>query len=353
MKSKGTVAVAMSGGVDSSIVAYVLKKEGYDLFGITMKHLDKNEDSPSRSCCSLGDIYDAKKICHDLNIPHYTINLQKEFKSNVLDNFIAGYKRGVTPNPCVICNRKVKLGALLEKASQLGASFLATGHYAILENGKLYPGVDKNKDQSYFLSHVEYSNLKKLLLPLGKLTKEEVRAMAVKFRSKVATKRDSSGICFIKSDFKSFFEENLKKSEKRRGEFVDLEGNVLGHHDGVHNFTLGQRRGMKVASDRPLYVKKIEPISGKITLAEEKDLYGTSIECGNINVLIEGGVDSLNGISCYVKTRALDTFNLSNIEVEGDKLKIFFEEKVRAATPGQTAAIYGKDMQVLGSGIIL
>ena len=352
-KKKGSVAVAMSGGVDSSVVAYLLKKEGYDIFGITMKHLPENEKRTSRSCCSLGDIYDAKKICSDLGIRHYTINLMEEFKKKVLDYFIEGYRAGMTPNPCVMCNKKVKLGVLLSKAKELGAEYLATGHYAIIKDFKLYPGLDSNKDQSYFLSRINRNNLKDLIFPLGALSKDEVRKKALEFRTIVAQKRDSSGICFIKSDFSEFFNANLKKEEKLSGEIVDKGGVVLGKHSGVHNFTIGQRRGINISAKEPYYVIKLDPKNNKVVVGIEEDLYTKRMTCNNFNALYDGDIKDFEGVKVYIKTRALDKMNSATIRVNGSSIEAIFEEPVRAVTPGQVAVVYSDKYQVLGGGIIL
>lgn len=350
------IAVAMSGGVDSSLVAYELNDKGYKLFGITMKHLDLDEDEKekSKTCCSLNDIYDSKKICNELKISHYTINLKDHFREKVMNYFINNYKLGNTPNPCVMCNKKIKLGELFSAAEQLGATHLATGHYAIIKDGKLYQAVDEHKDQSYFLSQIDKKYLKKLMFPLGTLTKDIVREKSQIVRSRTADKEDSQGVCFIKNnDYKSFFEKVLNEDEKRKGEIIDSKGNFLGYHEGVQNYTVGQRKGIGVSSSEAYYVLRVEPINNRIIVGKNEEVFKNSLVCDNINLLIDEDINYFNNLKCFVKTRARDNKNEAMLKVSEDKIYIEFAKGVRAITPGQVAVFYTAENKVLGSGIIL
>lgn len=339
----------MSGGVDSSVVAYILKEKGYDIFGLTMKHLDYGGDVKSnKPCCSLEDIYDAKKICKDLDIPHYTINLKNIFKKEVIDTFVDDYSKGKTPNPCVKCNREVKLKAILEYVEKLGGQFLATGHYAILKDNKIYSGVDDHKDQSYFLSQVRKEDISKMLFPLGELTKEEVRVYAQKLNLK--PKQESQGVCFINSDYKAFL--NKKLSNSTKGNIVDTNGNILGEHDGLFNFTIGQRKGIGISSSFPYYVVKIKSNTNEIVVGEEKDLFSNELICSFLNLFVDEPND-LNNKNILIKTRARDIKSKAIIKnIDKEKMTIIFNEKIRAITSGQIVAFYDLDNSLLGSGVI-
>ena len=343
----------MSGGLDSSLSAYVLKEKGYDIFGLTMKHLDYgDEEKLYKPCCSLEDILDAKRVCNHLGIPHYTLNFKDIFKEKIIDNFIDEYKKGNTPNPCVKCNREVKIGYMIEQAIDLGASYLATGHYSTIKDGKLYAAKDNFKDQSYFLSQVKKDDLEKMILPLGDITKEEAKQLARDRNILIREKSESQGVCFINNDYKKFLNRELTDEYKKPGNIIDLKGEVLGKHEGVHNYTIGQRRGIGVSSEYAYYVVGINPNKNEVVIGKDSDLFTKSLKCNRVNLFVN--LEELKGREVFVKTRARDMMNIATIEDIGeDILTISFRDKVRAITKGQYAVIYNNDFQVLGSGIIL
>lgn len=355
-----TVAVGMSGGVDSSLVAYLLKEEGYNVIGITMKHWAGIENQScdttkeSKTCCSIEDTYDAKRVCDDLGILHYTINFEAEFKSEVIDYFIDEYKNARTPNPCVICNRKIKLGKLVDFAQKIGADYFATGHYAIVKDGLLYKGVDDKKDQAYFLAQVKKEYFAKLMFPLGGMKKEDVRKLAEEKGVRVYSKRDSQEICFVENDdYKSFLIRMAGENIGKKGNIVLETGEVVGKHDGLPFYTVGQRKGMGISYHKPLFITGFNKEKNEIIVGDDVDLFKDKLVCKEINLIGIDDIESLNGKKCQVKTRSRDKLHNAEIFIfDKDKLEVRFEEKVRAVTPGQASVFYDFDGKVLGSGII-
>lgn len=337
------VAVAMSGGVDSSTVAYLLKKNGIDIFGITMKTF-ADEDS------------DAKKVCDDLGIEHYLLDVTEEFKKEVIDYFVKEYNSGKTPNPCVVCNRKIKFGKLLEFAKKNGADFLATGHYANIENGKLAIGEDPKKDQAYFLSQILKENLNYILFPLGNTEKEKVRELAKDLGVRVHNKKDSQEICFVEDGkLKEFLVKETAGKISKVGDIVDTNGNVLGKHEGLAFYTIGQRKGLGISSTAPLYVIELDNENNRVIVGSNEKLFKKSLVAVNINIYNGDSIYDLNGIECMVKTRSRDKFHRCTINVlDKEKIEVkFLDEEVRAVTPGQAAVFYNEKGEIIASSFIL
>ncbi len=356
--SKTTVAVGMSGGVDSSAVAYLLKRQGYNVIGITMKHwsaMDDYAESDSKTCCSLDDIYDAKRVCDDLGIPHYVVNLEEQFKEVVVGYFVDEYSKGRTPNPCMVCNRYIKLGKLIDFAKNMGADYLATGHYAQIKNGQLYIGDDPKKDQVYFLSQVKREYIKHLMFPLGKLEKTQVRELAKELGVRVYAKKDSQEICFVEDGkTKEFLVDMTKGKILNPGNIVNENGIIVGKHEGLAFYTIGQRKGLGIAHPTPLYVLGIDTEKNHLIVGDNESLFKDSLTADKLNVLAYDSVEELDGLSCMAKTRSRDLMHMCRVELIGDnEIKVVFtEDKVRAVTPGQGVVLYGFDGKVLASAFI-
>lgn len=332
------VLIGMSGGVDSSVAAYLLKEEGYEVIGITMSLFSKDNDQ---------SVIDAKKVCEKLNIEHHVVTYIKEFKNHIIDNFIKSYLNAQTPNPCIECNKYLKFGLLWEEAKKLNCDYIATGHYAKIEDGKLCK-IDSPKDQSYFMYKINKEVLNHILLPLNTYSnKEEIRLIAERENLVTARKKDSQDICFIENgDYTSFLENNLDKLPNK-GEFVLKNGEVIGHHKGIIYYTIGQRKGLGISYTHPLYVIKIDKNKNQIVLGEEKDLYSNTIIITDINIL----VDKLPNI-CEGKIRYKYSPTPCNIEIlDTNNIKVRFNEPVKSATPGQALVLYDNDI-CLGGGTI-
>lgn len=335
------VAVAMSGGVDSSVTAAILKRDGYEVFGITMKLSDEPVD--------LGG---AKRIAEQLGIKHYSLDLREEFSEEVIAYFCESYEKGITPNPCIVCNHTIKFGILLKKVKELGASKLATGHYARIERAenayKLRKGVDSNKDQSYFLYRLDQQKLRDLLFPLGKMNKQDVYKTARLLGFPLKDERESQDICFI-NDKKSqeFIEKN---TNYKKGDIVDEHGNVLGTHSGLPFYTIGQRKGMGISSEEPLYVVDIDSANNRITVGGNKALYKNSFKVSNINWVSGEKPPEEDVISVKIRYRSPEAE--ASLRYGEDDMEVILKEKQRAITPGQSAVFY-KGEEVLGGGIIM
>ena len=333
--------VALSGGVDSSVAAYLLKKEGYAVEGVTIYF-----NSRSEKC-----IKDAKKIASKLKIPCRVLNLSKEFEDNVIDGFITEYLNGRTPNPCVNCNRALKFGILFDKMREWGFNFLATGHYArITVKGKkisLKKGKDKTKDQSYFLYSVRKDVLKKVRFPLGELTKGEVRKIARGAKLPVCGRGESQDICFLPDrDYHSFLSE--RTDTVQRGPIITLEGECIGEHKGAAFYTIGQRGGLGVGYKHPLYVLSIDPRENRLVVGKREDLVSLRLLAGNINILVDRFPERARAKIRYNQKEAACRVFERN---KGTKLEIIFDRPEEAVTPGQSVVLYDKDT-VLGGGII-
>ena len=338
------IVVAMSGGVDSSVAAALLKEEGHDVIGITMQIWPGGKES---SCCSLSAVEDARRVANKLGIPYYVLNFKKIFKRKVIEDFISEYECGRTPNPCVKCNQHIKFDALLKKAKGLGADFLATGHYAKIEKiaGRyiLKKGIDPNKDQSYFLYTLDQDVLSKTIFPLGGLTKKEVRKLAKKFKLNVADKEESQEICFVEDDFGQLM-------SAKEGNIIDQAGKVIGKHKGYQLYTIGQRRGLGLARKEPSYVVKIDPKSNILTVGNRGDVYGDDLIAGDLNWV------SGDRTEAPTKVKAKIRYNSPSSEAEilplsKEKIKVMFKKPQFAITPGQSVVFYNGDT-VVGGGII-
>lgn len=337
------IAVAMSGGVDSSTVAYILKKQGYDLIGITMRTCNPEDE-------------DAKKVCEDLGIPHYVLDATKEFKTKVMDYFIEEYLQGKTPNPCMVCNKHIKFGMLIDFARSKGADFMATGHYTQLKDGVLSMGDDPNKDQVYFLSQINKENLKYLMFPIGDLEKPKVRELAEQLGVRVYAKKDSQEICFVEDGkLKEFLLENTKGRAGKKGNIVTTDGKVLGKHNGLAFYTIGQRKGLGISQEKPLYVIELDSKNNNVIVGDNEQLFKDELIAENVNLISFDGLEELNGVVCWAKTRSRDKLHKCQLEVlENGNVKVrFIEDKVRAVTPGQGVVFYNEEKKVLGSGFII
>ena len=333
------VLLGMSGGVDSSVCAYLLKKEGYEVVGVTMTLFTPASESTA--------IEDAKKVCEKLNIEHHVIDYQKEFKSTVIDNFINSYLNAKTPNPCVVCNKKLKFGLLWEKAKELNCEYIATGHYAEIIDNKIC-SIDSPKDQTYFLYSINKEIIPHIIFPLSKYSnKEEIRRIAEDQNLVTYNKKDSQDICFIENgDYSNFLENNLDKLPNQ-GNFVLKNGAILGKHKGIIYYTIGQRKGLGISYKHPLYVISINKDKNEILLGEEQDLYSKSIKIVDTNIL----VDELPK-KAMAKIRYKSKLVPCNITiVDNNNITIVFDEPVKSATPGQSLVLYDNNI-LLGGGII-
>lgn len=340
------VIVGLSGGVDSSVAAYLLKKQGYEVIGVTMQMWGENQG-----------ILDAKQVAETLGIPHYVADFTKEFRNGVVDYFVEEYLQGRTPNPCNICNRKVKWEALLDWGRKLGAQYVATGHYARiiqLPNGRytVKNSVTTKKDQTYALCNLTQEQLSHTLMPVGEYEKEEIRRIAKEAGLPVASKKDSQDICFIPDgDYAAFLQREAPERMPGPGKFVSVSGEVLGTHKGITHYTIGQRKGLNLAMGHPVFVAGIRPEQNEVVIGENEDIHGTVVYCDKINYM--GMADLDEPKKAVVKIRYAHAGTPCLLEKMPDgKVKCTFDEPVRAATPGQSIVFY-EDGYVLGSGTIL
>ena len=347
--------IAMSGGVDSSVAAYLTKEAGYDCIGVTMKLYD-NEDigmEQEKTCCSLSDIEDARSVAVKLGIPYYVFNFKADFKEKVIDNFIESYRCGMTPNPCIECNRHLKFAHLWQKARELQCDVVVTGHYArITEDGQGYhllKGKDSAKDQSYVLYSLTQEQLAHTCFPLGGYTKEEIRRIAEEQGFFNAAKKDSQDICFIPDgDYRSFIEKTTGQSSQP-GDFVDKDGNVLGTHKGYYCYTIGQRRGLGISAPQSLYVTEIRPEENKVVLGSNDDLFHSHLTADNFNWIEEVRPDEV--IKARIRYHQVEKEAIARVTQDG-RVEVDFLEPQRAITKGQSVVLYRGDAVVGGGRII-
>ena len=331
------VLIGMSGGVDSSVAAYLLKKEGYEVVGLTMSLFPKENDT---------SIIDAKQVCQKLNIEHYIVDYTKEFNNKVIKNFIKCYQNAQTPNPCIECNKYFKFGLMWQKAQELNCNYIATGHYASIKDNKLCR-IDSPKDQSYFLYKINKEIIPHILFPLNKyINKDEIRKIAEEQNLCVYNKKDSQDICFIENnDYSSFLEQNLDNLPNK-GDFI-YHGKVIGQHKGLIYYTIGQRKGLGISYLHPLYVISLNKENNQVILGDEEELYTKIVNITDINIL----VDKLPS-KAQAKIRYKSKLTSCNIEIiDNNNLRIIFDEPVKSVTPGQSLVLYDNDI-VLGGGII-
>ena len=358
-EEKKTVVVGMSGGVDSSVAAYLLKQQGYRVIGVTMQ-IWQDEDGDvqeEQGGCGLSAVDDARRVAMQLEIPYYVMNFKQEFREHVMDYFAGEYLEGRTPNPCIACNRYVKWESLLRRSIAIGADYIATGHYARierLENGRfaLRRSVTEAKDQTYALYNLTQEQLSRTLMPVGSYHKDEIRRMAEEIGLNVAHKPDSQEICFVPDkDYASFIEDYTGKSCPE-GNFVDLQGNVLGRHKGISHYTVGQRKGLNLSMGRPVFVVEICPDTNEVVIGEGEDVFTNTLRCSKLNWM---AVDGLHGGQLRVdaKIRYSHRGAACTIrEIGEDLVECVFDEPVRAVTPGQAVVFYTGDY-VAGGGTIL
>lgn len=354
------VVVGMSGGVDSSVAAYLLKKQGYEVIGVTMQiwqDEDEFTQEENGGCCGLSAVDDARRVAERLEIPYYVMNFKQEFKKNVMDYFAAEYLRGRTPNPCIACNRYVKWEALLNRSLEIGADYIATGHYARveqLENGRyaIKNSVTAAKDQTYALYNLTQEQLSHTLMPVGAYTKDEIRKIAEEIGLMVAHKKDSQEICFIPdNDYAGFIDRECGKQVPPPGNFVSVNGEILGTHKGITHYTVGQRKGLGIALGYPVFVTEIRPETNEVVLGSNEDVFTTELYADHLNFMALP--DIKDGTLLKAKIRYSHEGSLCKVTRTGaDEIHCCFLEPVRAVTPGQAVVLYDGDY-VAGGGIII
>ena len=358
--NKKKVVVGMSGGVDSSVAAWLLKEQGYEVIGVTMQIWQEEEESAleeNGGCCGLSAVDDARRVAQMLGIPYYVMNFKTEFKKQVIDYFVEEYLRGRTPNPCIACNRYVKWESLLKRSMDIGADYIATGHYARiaqLANGRyaLRKSATAAKDQTYALYNLTQPQLAHTLMPVGDYTKEEIRAIAEQIGLRTADKPDSQEICFIPDhDYAAFIEREAQGQVPPAGNFVTAAGQVLGQHKGITHYTIGQRKGLGIALGSPVFVTEIRPDTNEVVLGSNEEVFGDIVCAEHLNFM---SVPDLQG---EMEVTAKIRYNHQGApctirKTDNDRVICHFHEPVRAITPGQAVVFYEEDT-VVGGGVIV
>jgi tRNA-specific 2-thiouridylase len=365
------IAIAMSGGVDSSAAAALLKEQGHDLLGFTMQlwnqrrsiSVDENGDPLPSRCCSLDDVYDARRVAEELGFPFYVLNLEREFERDVVEPFVASYLKGETPIPCVSCNSRLKFASLDRLAASLGCEKVATGHYARVaydekaKRYRLFRGRNLRKDQSYFLWELTQDQLSRSLFPLGEMSKPEVREVARQSNLAIAEKAESQEICFVPdSNYSGFIDRYLAAEGATdqlppSGEIIDAHGTVVGTHTGIHRYTIGQRRGIGIANERPLYVLGIDAEKNQVTVGDQEQLLTSEFIAAGVNWIAYD--NPVEPVQASVRIRYRHTEAAATvIPLENNRVKVHFAEPQRAITPGQATVFYSGD-EVVGGGWIV
>lgn len=349
------VVVGLSGGVDSAVAAYLLKKQGYQVIGVTLRTWQAESGAYSRCC----DISDARRTAMQLDIPFYNVNSLPEFKEHVTEPFVKAYMNGLTPNPCVACNRHIKWEKLLSFADEINAGYIATGHYARVvrtESGRytVKQAAYAAKDQTYMLYQLSQGQLARTLMPLADLTKEEVRQIAKEAGLDVAGKQDSQEICFVlDGGYAEYIEAYVDGKLPPPGDFVDEEGNILGKHKGIVNYTVGQRKGLGIALGYPAYVKRIDPENNTVVLGNERSVMKKRILCSDINFMSVEDIEKGEELRAFVKIRYHHAAAAAYLErIDDNMISVSFDEPVKAPAPGQSAVFYDSENRVMGGGII-
>jgi len=356
MKMK--VVVGMSGGVDSSVAAYLLKEQGYDVIGVTMQTWqEETRQQGNGACCSQSMVEDARKVAECLDIPYHVIDFQDTFRCKVMDYFVEEYLQGRTPNPCVVCNRYVKWEALLKRSLEMGAEYIATGHYARIDklpNGRyaVRNSVTAQKDQTYALYNLTQDQLARTIMPVGEYAKEEIRRIALEAGLPVAHKADSQDVCFIPdNDYASFIERHVGDRVPGPGNFVTPEGKVLGRHKGITHYTIGQRRGLELPMGERVFVTQIRPETNEVVIGKNEDIFTTTVLCDRVNYMAMEDLQEPRSALAKIRYNHKGEYCMLE-KVDGDKVLCTFEQPVRASTPGQAVVFYDGEY-VLGGGTII